>query len=97
MELSSNITLLETPHRGKAFALNEGLKHVKTAYTITVDSDTVLHPCAIRNIMYKLTNSNDKIVATAGCLFAKNAIAFTEVPETLTSLGRQRKRWLEVW
>ena len=25
--------------------------------------------------------------------FAKNAIAFTEVPETLGSLGRQRKRW----
>ena len=25
--------------------------------------------------------------------FAKNAIAFTEVPETLSSLGKQRKRW----
>ena len=25
--------------------------------------------------------------------FAKNAIAFTEVPETLGSLGKQRKRW----
>ena len=137
----------------------------------TVDSDTILHPLAIRNIMLQLTNSDEKTVATAGCLFvknakksfitklqewdytlgifgvklyqskynstlvsqgafsayktkilkeiggwqccvgedivltwemlsrgyktnfAKNAIAFTEVPEKLTTLGKQRKRW----
>ncbi len=171
MNLGTEIMLLETDHRGKAFALNKGLQHVKTDYTITVDSDTVLHPLAVRKIMHKLVNSDKKTVATAGCLFvknakksfitklqewdytlgifgvklyqgnynstlvaqgafsayktkllrerggwqncvgedivltwellsqgyetnfAKNAIAFTEVPETLTSLGRQRKRW----
>ncbi|MGN1383977.1 MAG: glycosyltransferase [Clostridia bacterium] len=171
MNLDSKIMILELEHRGKAFALNEGLKHVKTDYTITVDSDTVLHPLAVRNIMQKLVNSDKNIVATAGCLFvknakksfitklqewdytlgifgvklyqsnynstlvaqgafsayktevltkiggwqncvgedivltwdllsdgyetnfAKNAIAFTEVPETLNSLGKQRKRW----
>ena len=73
MELDSNITLIESSHVGKAFALNKGLKHVKTKYTITVDSDTVLHPLAIRNIMNKLVNSNEKTVATAGCLFVKNS------------------------
>lgn len=156
---------------GKSFALNKGLQHVETKYTITVDSDTILHPLAVRNIMNKLVNSNEKTVATAGCLFvknaknsfitklqewdytlgifgvklvqgsynstlvaqgafsayktemlreiggwqncvgedivltwqllsegyetnfAKNAIAFTEAPETLGSLGKQRKRW----
>lgn len=171
MDLDSKITLLESNHKGKAFALNEGLQHVKTDYTITVDSDTVLHPLAIRNIMNKLINSNKKTAATAGCIFvknakksfitklqewdytlgifgvklyqgnyhstlvaqgafsayktkplkeiggwqncigedivltwellsqgyetnfAKNAIAFTEVPEKLNSLGKQRRRW----
>ncbi|MGN1269517.1 MAG: glycosyltransferase [Clostridia bacterium] len=171
MNLDSNITLIESAHMGKAFALNKGLQYVKTDYTITVDSDTVLHPLAIRNIMHKLVNSDKKTAATAGCLFvknakksfitklqewdytlgifgvklyqgnynstlvaqgafsayktellkqiggwqncvgedivltwellsqgyetnfAKNAIGFTEVPESLASLGRQRKRW----
>jgi len=171
MDLDSKITLLGLEHKGKAFALNEGLKNVKTDYTITVDSDTVLHPLAVRNIMHKLVNSDKRTAATAGCLFvknskksfitklqewdyslgifgvklyqgnynstlvaqgafsayktdllkqiggwkncvgedivltwellsqgyetnfAKNAIAFTEVPETLNSLGKQRKIW----
>lgn len=171
MDLDSKITIFEEPHRGKSFALNKGLQHVKTDYTITVDSDTVLHPLAIRSIMNKLVNSVEKTAATAGCIFvknakksfitklqewdytlgifgvklyqgnynstlvaqgafsayktellkeiggwqdcigedivltwelltkgyetnfAKNAIAFTEVPEKLTTLGKQRKRW----
>lgn len=43
--------------------------------------------------MDKLTNSDEKTAATAGCIFVKNAIAFTEVPEKLKGLGKQRKRW----
>ena len=68
----SNITLIESNHQGKALALNKGLEKVKTDYTITVDSDTVLHPLAIRNIMNKLVNSDKKTAATAGCIFVKN-------------------------
>ena len=171
MDLDSNITLIESKHMGKAYSLNKGLEYVTTSYTITVDGDTVLHPLAIRNIMRKLVNSNEKTAATAGCLFvknakknfitklqqwdytlgifgvklvqsnyhatlvaqgafsayktellkkiggwqncvgedivltwrllsqgyetnfSKNAVAFTEVPERLKSLGKQRKRW----
>ncbi len=73
MDLDSNITLLETKHSGKASALNAGLETVCTDYTITIDSDTVLHPFAIRNMMKTLTNSSKKTAATAGCLFVKNA------------------------
>ena len=73
IELDSNISIIEAKHNGKACALNEGLKKVNTKYTITVDSDTVLHPLAIRKIMNKLTNSSEKTVATAGCLFVKNS------------------------
>ena len=171
MDLDSNITLIESKHMGKAYSLNKGLEYVTTSYTITVDGDTVLHPLAIRNIMRKLVNSDEKTAATAGCLFvknakknfitklqqwdytlgifgvklvqgnyhatlvaqgafsayktellkkiggwqncvgedivltwqllsqgyetnfSKNAVAFTEVPERLKSLGKQRKRW----
>ena len=171
MDLDSNTTIIEMPHRGKANAFNKGLEKVNTEYTITIDSDTILHPLAVKNIMNKLTNSDKKTVATAGCLFvknakksfitklqewdytlgifgakfvqgnynstlvaqgafsayktkaikeiggwencvgedivltwqllskgyetnfAKNAIGYTEVPETLKTLGKQRKRW----
>ena len=72
MDLDSNIMLIETPHKGKAEALNQGLQMVKTDYTITIDSDTVLHPLAIKNIMNKLINSDSKTASTAGCLFVKN-------------------------
>ena len=68
----NQITILETKHRGKSYALNEGLKHVQTDYVITVDSDTTLHPLAIKNIMDKLVNSDKNIVATAGAIFVKN-------------------------
>lgn len=72
MDLDSKITLIESEHMGKAFALNKGLQCVKTDYTITVDSDTVLHPLAIRKIMNKLVSSDPRTAATAGCLFVKN-------------------------
>ena len=71
MDLNSNITLIETKHQGKANALNQGLQTICTDYTITIDSDTVLHPLAVRNIMHKLVNSNKKTAAIAGCLFVK--------------------------
>ena len=73
MDSKENIKLIELPHKGKALALNEGLKCVTTKYVITVDSDTVLHPLAIRNIMHKLVNSGKDTAATAGSLFVKNA------------------------
>lgn len=50
MELDSKIMLLESDHKGKSFALNEGLQHVETDYTITVDSDTILHPLAVKKL-----------------------------------------------
>ena len=74
MSFDSNITLIEATHKGKAKALNKGLQKVKTAYTITIDGDTVLHPLAVRNIMNKLVKSDKKTAATAGCLCFNLAI-----------------------
>ena len=89
MNLDDNITLIKTEHKGKANALNRGLQEVKTKYTITIDSDTVLHPLAIRNIMNKLRKSNKKTAAVAGCLFVKNSkISFiTKLQEWDYTLG----------
>lgn len=70
--LGENVSLILSCHRGKSFALNEGLKCVKTDYVITLDSDTVLHPLAVKKIMDKIVTSPEKTVATAGCLFVKN-------------------------
>ena len=89
LDLGSKTTLLELEHKGKACALNEALKHVKTDYTITVDADTVLHPLAVRNIMHQLVNSDKKTAATAGCLFVKNTKRnfITKLQEWDYSLG----------
>ena len=73
MDSVENIKIIESSHIGKASALNKGLQCVFTDYVITVDSDTILHPLAVQNIMNKLFNSDKKTVATAGCLFVKNA------------------------
>lgn len=73
MDSKGNINLIESEHIGKALALNKGLQCVCTDYVITVDSDTVLHPLAVQNIMSKLIDSDEKTVATAGCIFVKNA------------------------
>ena len=73
IKAEEDIKFIESSHIGKASALNKGLRYVCTDYVITVDSDTVLHPFAIKNIMNKLVNSDEKTVATAGCLFVKNA------------------------
>ena len=72
MDLDSKVSIIEAKHKGKAETLNKGLDNVKTDYTITIDSDTVLHPLAIRNIISKLKNSSENTAATAGCLFVKN-------------------------
>lgn len=73
MDSVENIKIIESSHIGKASALNKGLQCVFTDYVITVDSDTILHPLAVQNILNKLFNSDKKTVATAGCLFVKNA------------------------
>ena len=72
MNCYSKIAILEIEHNGKSYALNEGLKYVKTQYVITVDSDTILHPLAVQCIMDRLVNSEEEVVATAGAIFVQN-------------------------
>lgn len=89
LDLGSNVNLIKSNHVGKALTLNKCLEYIKTDYTITVDSDTVLNPLAIRNIMKKLLNSDKNTAATAGCLFVRNSKKsfITKVQEWDYTLG----------
>ncbi|MBU2616902.1 MAG: glycosyltransferase family 2 protein [Nanoarchaeota archaeon] len=59
-----HIKLINQTNKGKAKALNTGLKHARGKFVITVDADSKLHPHAIERILSKF--SSDKIGAVAG-------------------------------
>lgn len=69
-EKNDNISLVPNPHLGKAQSLNYGLAFVKTMYFATLDSDTVLHEDALKNIVSHILQSGK--VAVAGLLLPKN-------------------------
>ncbi len=56
--------------KGKAHALNAGLKLVRTPYFITVDADTVLEKHAVQKIMNHIVAC--KSACVAGNLFVRN-------------------------
>jgi poly-beta-1,6 N-acetyl-D-glucosamine synthase len=51
-------------NKGKAAALNEGLKHARGEFIITIDADSELHHRALETIMNRF--NSDKIGAVAG-------------------------------
>ena len=56
--------------KGKSYALNFALHHIKTEYFITVDADTILDKNAIQRIINHI--SYNKSSCVAGNLFVKN-------------------------
>ena len=96
-DLGSNFKVIPAKHVGKANALNIGLKNTNTKYVVTVDSDTLLHELAIKKMMDKIVNSSEKIVATAGKLFVKNAKKnfITKIQEWDYTLGIFRVKLLQ--
>ncbi|MGE5329561.1 MAG: glycosyltransferase [Deltaproteobacteria bacterium] len=65
--------VLTVRHRGKAKALNKGLKHIKTEYTICIDADTFLQPQALKRIMARMLGDPVNTSAVAGCVLTKNS------------------------
>lgn len=65
--------LISAKHKGKAKALNKGLKYINTEYTVSIDADTFLHPQAIKRIMTRMLGDPDNTSAVAGCVLAKNS------------------------
>ncbi len=68
-----NLRILNTPHSGKAAALNHGLCHATTDYIITIDADTYLQPQALTHLMTKLLTGPQGTVACAGSVYVKNS------------------------
>lgn len=58
---------------GKAQALNEGLKLVKTAITLTVDGDSYLYRHALENLMRRYLSDPDNTKAVAGAVLVRNS------------------------
>ncbi len=64
------IKYLSCHTKGKSYALNFALHHIKTEYFITVDADTILDKNAIQRIINHI--SYNKSSCVAGNLFVKN-------------------------
>ncbi|MFO0972746.1 MAG: glycosyltransferase [Phycisphaerae bacterium] len=65
------LTLRHTRNMGKRRALYNGFKHARGAAIITVDSDTIVDPRALRNAVSPLVR-DERIGAVAGCVEVLN-------------------------
>ena len=68
-----HVKIIQANHRGKANALNEGLKHVTQDIVVCIDADTFLHPQALRRIVARLLTDPADTAAVAGCVLVKNS------------------------
>jgi biofilm PGA synthesis N-glycosyltransferase PgaC len=58
---------------GKAHALNEGLKRVKTPLTLTIDGDSYLFKNALRNLVLRYLSDPKETKAVAGAILVRNS------------------------
>jgi len=68
----AQLRTVQTPHSGKAHALNVGLENAQFELIVTVDADTYLHTNALQNIVEELVSGSDYKVAVAGSVYAHN-------------------------
>jgi len=94
-ERDSRIVLVTQPNRGKARALNNGLRHVTGQYVVTLDADTVLTPttvtCLVRHFALDRTG---RLGAVAGVVAVgnreRNLMTRWQALEYLTQIGIDR-------
>ncbi|KDB08971.1 hypothetical protein LIG30_1954 [Burkholderia sp. lig30] len=60
-------------NQGKAQALNEGLKHVRSAITVTVDGDSYLYRNALENLVRRYLSDPPDTRAVAGAVLVRNS------------------------
>lgn len=82
------VTLRHTRNMGKRRALYNGFKHARGEAIVTVDSDTIVDPRAIRNAVSPLVR-DPKIGAVAGCVEVLNPYesVFTRFLKTTFTLS----------
>ncbi len=61
---AGSLQWISTFHQGKPWALNVGIHHARGQYIVNLDSDVVLHPDAIANMVAAFENDPDLIAAT---------------------------------
>jgi biofilm PGA synthesis N-glycosyltransferase PgaC len=69
------VRLVESPHGGKAKALNAALATVETPFVATIDADTLLMPQSLRRAVARMLESPPDTVAVAGSVLARNSRA----------------------
>jgi cellulose synthase/poly-beta-1,6-N-acetylglucosamine synthase-like glycosyltransferase len=62
--VNKNIRYIATENKGKASALNTGLKYVKTKFVGFIDSDTYLSENALKNMVGHLNQKTAGVIAT---------------------------------
>jgi biofilm PGA synthesis N-glycosyltransferase PgaC len=68
------LQVLDLQHnRGKAGALNEGLKSARHPFTITLDGDSYLYRNALRNLVGRFLSDPPNTAAVAGCVLLRNS------------------------
>ena len=72
-ELDIDLRVIHESTPGKAHALNRALEAVNTAYVVTVDADTLLHPEALRRLVSRLESAPPDTVAVAGAVLVRNS------------------------
>jgi len=60
-------------NRGKAGALNEGLKLARHPFTITLDGDSYLYRNALRHLVGRFLSDPPNTAAVAGCVLLRNS------------------------
>jgi biofilm PGA synthesis N-glycosyltransferase PgaC len=68
------LTLINlTNNQGKAFALNQGLKHLSSDLVITIDADCLLLPNSIKNLVSRYLSDPPGTKAVAGTILVGNS------------------------
>jgi biofilm PGA synthesis N-glycosyltransferase PgaC len=73
--LGVSLRVISEPTPGKSNALNTALRHVETAYVVTVDADTLLHLESLRRLVSRLESAPLDTAAVAGSVLVRNSRA----------------------
>ena len=72
-DLGVSLQIISELKPGKSNALNTALKHVETAYVVTVDADTLLHLESLRRLVSRLESAPSDTAAVAGTVLVRNS------------------------
>lgn len=72
-DLGVSLRIISEPTPGKSHALNTALRHVDTAYVVTVDADTLLHLESLRRLVSRLESAPSDTAAVAGTVLVRNS------------------------